>query len=96
VQAQYFRYLRLNPTDAPDFNYDGYQFWLGKLNAFNGDFSQSEIVKSFIAEFAFLEFFPLVLYLATEIARQAVNGDSLIRAELPPQKEARIELPCLV
>lgn len=48
VLAEYFGYLRRNPTDAPDFNDAGYQFWLDKLNFFNGNFQQAEMVKSFI------------------------------------------------
>jgi hypothetical protein len=49
VLAEYYGYLRRNPTDAPDFNDAGYQFWLNKLNAFNGDFHAAELVKAFIA-----------------------------------------------
>jgi hypothetical protein len=41
-------YLRRNPTDPPDHNNNGYQFWLTKLNNFNGDFQKAEIVKAFI------------------------------------------------
>jgi len=48
VLMQYFGYLRRNPDDAPDSNFDGYNFWLNKLNAFNGDFAQAEMVKAFI------------------------------------------------
>jgi Ca2+-binding RTX toxin-like protein len=48
VLAEYFGYLRRNPTDAPDFSDAGYQYWLGKLNAANGDFVTSEMVRSFI------------------------------------------------
>lgn len=48
------------------------------------------------AEFAVLEFFPLFFYLAPEITGQAFDGDAVFSAEFPPQKEARIELPCLV
>jgi hypothetical protein len=48
VLAEFFGYLRRNPTDAPDFNDAGYQFWLAKLNAFNGNFIQAEMVKAFI------------------------------------------------
>jgi len=48
VLAEYFGYLRRNPTDAPDFNDVGYQFWLGKLTTFNGDFVKAELVKAFI------------------------------------------------
>jgi hypothetical protein len=46
---QYFSYLRRNPTDAPDNNDTGYQFWLTKLNSFNGDYRAAEMVKAFIA-----------------------------------------------
>ncbi|MFN2511680.1 MAG: Calx-beta domain-containing protein [Pyrinomonadaceae bacterium] len=48
VLAQYFGYLRRNPDDAPDNNLDGYNFWLGKLNEFNGNFVNAEMVKAFI------------------------------------------------
>ncbi len=48
VLQQYFGYLRRNPDDAPDANFDGFNFWLGKLNQFNGDFRAAEMVKAFI------------------------------------------------
>ncbi len=48
VLMQYFGYLRRNPNDAPDTNFDGYNFWLNKLNQFNGDFVQAEMVRAFI------------------------------------------------
>ena len=48
VLMQYFGYLRRNPNDAPDTNFDGYNFWLKKLNQFNGDFVQAEMVRAFI------------------------------------------------
>lgn len=48
VLLQYFGYLRRNPTDLPDTNDSGYQFWLNKLNQFNGDYIKSEMVRSFI------------------------------------------------
>src|SRR5437016_2033666 len=48
VLMQYFGYLRRNPNDAPDTNFDGYYFWLNKLNQFNGDFAQAEMVRAFI------------------------------------------------
>jgi hypothetical protein len=53
VLMQYFGYLRRNPTDVPDNNDNGYQFWLAKLNAFNGDFVQAEMVKAFITSFEY-------------------------------------------
>ncbi len=48
VLMQYFGYLRRAPTDPPDNNDDGYQFWLGRLNQFNGDYLRIEMVRSFI------------------------------------------------
>jgi hypothetical protein len=48
VLVQYFGYLRRDPTAAPDNGDAGYQFWLAKLNLFNGDFIQAEMVKAFI------------------------------------------------
>ncbi|MDT7779179.1 MAG: uncharacterized protein QOC99_1691 [Acidobacteriota bacterium] len=49
VLMQYFGYLRRNPDDAPDANFDGYDFWLSKLNQFGGDYRRAEMVKAFIA-----------------------------------------------
>jgi hypothetical protein len=48
VLMQYYGYLRRNPTDPPDNNDDGYQFWLTKLNSFGGNFVQAEMVKAFL------------------------------------------------
>jgi len=48
VLAEYYGYLRRNPTDAPDFGDAGYQFWLAKLIAFNGDFAGAQMVQAFI------------------------------------------------
>ena len=42
VLMQYFGYLRRNPDNA------GFQFWLNKLNQFDGDFRRAEMVKAFI------------------------------------------------
>jgi hypothetical protein len=42
VMMEYFGYLRRDP-DA-----DGYAYWLNKLNQFNGNFEQAEMVKAFI------------------------------------------------
>jgi hypothetical protein len=49
VQVEYFGYLRRNPNDPPDNNFNGYNFWVTKLNAFNGDFFAAEMVKAFLA-----------------------------------------------
>ncbi len=48
VLAQYIGYLRRSPDDPPDMNFDGFDFWLAKLNQFNGDFRRAEMVKAFI------------------------------------------------
>jgi hypothetical protein len=47
---QYFGYLRRNPNDPPEpgLNFDDYNFWLSKLNQFNGNFVNAEMVKAFI------------------------------------------------
>lgn len=42
VLMEYFGFLRRNPDQA------GYNFWLNKLNQFNGDFIAAEMVKAFI------------------------------------------------
>src|ERR1043166_1348876 len=50
VLMQYFGYLRRNPNDPPEMglNFDGYNFWLGKLNQFGGNFVNADMVKAFI------------------------------------------------
>jgi hypothetical protein len=48
VLMQFFGYLRRNPNDPQDTDYTGYDFWLTKLNQFNGNFVSAEMVKAFI------------------------------------------------
>ena len=48
VLMEYFGYLRRNPNDPPDTDYSGYDFWLKKLNQFNGNFVNADMVKSFL------------------------------------------------
>ena len=48
VLMQYFGYQRRNPNDAPDSDFSGYNFWLGKLNQFGGNYQAAEMVKAFI------------------------------------------------
>ena len=50
VLMEYFGYLRRNPYDPPEptLDYAGYNFWLNKLNQFNGNFVNAEMVKAFI------------------------------------------------
>jgi subtilisin-like proprotein convertase family protein len=42
VMMEYFGYLRRDPDES------GYQFWLNKLDQFDGNFEQAEMVKAFI------------------------------------------------
>src|SRR5207237_6760957 len=49
VLMQFFGYLRSNPNDPQDADDTGYDFWLTKLNQFNGNFVNAEMVKAFIA-----------------------------------------------
>ncbi len=50
VLMQYFGYLRRDPNASPEpgLNYAGYNFWLGKLNQFNGNYNDAEMVKAFL------------------------------------------------
>src|SRR5207245_7263799 len=48
VLMQFFGYLRRNPNDPQETDYTGYDFWLTKLNQFNGNFVNAEMVKAFI------------------------------------------------
>jgi hypothetical protein len=43
VLMQYFGYLRRDPDTS------GFEFWLNKLNQFNGDFRRAEMVKAFLS-----------------------------------------------
>jgi hypothetical protein len=42
VYMQYLGYLRREPDQA------GFNFWLNKLNQFNGDYNKAEMVKAFL------------------------------------------------
>ena len=48
VQMQYLGYLRRNANDSPDSDFTGFDFWSAKLNRFNGDFINAEMVKAFL------------------------------------------------
>ena len=50
VLMQYYGYLRRNPYDPPEatLDYQGYNFWLAKLNQFNGNYVDAEMVKAFL------------------------------------------------
>jgi hypothetical protein len=59
VLAQYFGYLRRNPNDAPEgtLDYGGYEFWLNKLNQFNGNYINAEMVKAFLSSIEYRQRF---------------------------------------
>ncbi|MBC8032044.1 MAG: cadherin-like domain-containing protein [Pyrinomonadaceae bacterium] len=52
VMMEYFGYLRREPDAG------GYLFWLTKLNQFNGNFEQAEMVRSFIIDGEYRDRFP--------------------------------------
>jgi len=60
VLMEYFGYMRRNPDDAPEpgLNFDGYNFWLGKLIQFGGNFEQADMVKAFIVSGEYRGRFP--------------------------------------
>jgi uncharacterized protein (TIGR03118 family) len=51
VTMEYFGYLRRDPDTA------GFNFWLNKLNAFNGNFVDAEMVKAFISSLEYRQRF---------------------------------------
>jgi CSLREA domain-containing protein len=57
VLMQYLGYLRRNPNDPQDSDYTGYDFWLTKLNQFNGNYINAEMVKAFISSIEYRQRF---------------------------------------
>jgi hypothetical protein len=57
VLMQYYGYLRRNPDDAPNSDFTGWSFWLSKLNEFNGNFVQAEMVKAFLESTEYIDRF---------------------------------------
>jgi hypothetical protein len=57
VLMQYFAYLRRSPDDAPDADFTGFAFWLSKLDQFNGNFVNAEMVKAFLLSAEYRERF---------------------------------------
>jgi hypothetical protein len=54
VLMEYFGYLRRDPDSA------GFNFWLGKLNSFNGDFIKAEMVKAFLVSSEYYQRFSAI------------------------------------
>jgi Domain of unknown function (DUF4185) len=57
VLMQYFGYLRRDPNSGPDTDWSGYDFWLTKLNQFNGNFINAEMVKAFLTSIEYRQRF---------------------------------------
>ena len=57
VLMQYFGYLRRDPDAAPDTSFEGYNFWLTKLNDNGGDYRKAELVKAFLASIEYRQRF---------------------------------------
>jgi hypothetical protein len=57
VLMEYFGYLRRDPNATPDSDYAGYEFWLQKLNQFNGSFLDAEMVKAFLSSIEYRQRF---------------------------------------
>ncbi|HJZ80944.1 MAG TPA: FG-GAP-like repeat-containing protein, partial [Pyrinomonadaceae bacterium] len=49
VLTEYFGYLRRNPNDPQDTDYSGYDFWLTKLNQFNGNYLNAQMTLAFLS-----------------------------------------------
>ncbi|HEX8335972.1 MAG TPA: hypothetical protein VF621_04540, partial [Pyrinomonadaceae bacterium] len=48
VLMQFYGYLRRNPDDPQDTDFRGWKFWLDKLNQFDGNYVNAEMVKAFL------------------------------------------------
>ena len=49
VLMEYYGYMRRNPDDPQDSDFRGWEFWLGKLDQFNGNYIDAEMVKAFLS-----------------------------------------------
>ncbi|MGH9967673.1 MAG: M12 family metallo-peptidase [Pyrinomonadaceae bacterium] len=58
VLMQYFGYLRRNPDDLQDTNFNGFNFWLNKLvNQAGGDYRAAQMIEAFIESIEYMERF---------------------------------------
>jgi hypothetical protein len=57
VLMQYFGYLRRNPDDPQDTDFRGWEFWLSKLDQFDGNFVHAQMVFSFLDSIEYKERF---------------------------------------
>lgn len=49
--------MRRNPDDYQDSDYSDDDYWLTKLNKFNGDYVRAEMIKSFITSIEYRQRF---------------------------------------
>ncbi|HEV2826047.1 MAG TPA: S8 family serine peptidase [Pyrinomonadaceae bacterium] len=57
VLMQYFGYLRRDPNAGQDSDHTGYDYWLKKLNDFDGNFINAEMVKAFLVSIEYRQRF---------------------------------------
>jgi hypothetical protein len=57
VLMQYYGYLRRDPNAGQATDYTGYDFWLQKLNFYNGDYNQAQMVLAFISSIEYRQRF---------------------------------------
>ena len=58
VLMQYFGYLRRDANSGPDTDFSGYNYWLRKLDQFNGNFGDAEMIKAFLVSAEYRGRFP--------------------------------------
>jgi hypothetical protein len=58
VLMQYFGYLRRDANAGQDTDFSGYNFWLDKLNTFQGNFGDAQMVKAFLVSSEYRGRFP--------------------------------------
>jgi hypothetical protein len=58
VLMEYFGYLRRDPNSGQDSDFSGYNFWLDKLDRFDGNFESAEMVKAFLVSIEYRRRFP--------------------------------------
>jgi len=58
VLMEYFGYLRRDPNSGQDRDFAGYTFWLDKLDRFDGNFQEAEMVKAFLSSIEYRARFP--------------------------------------
>lgn len=58
VLMEYFGYLRRDANSGPDTDFDGFDFWLTKLDGAHGNYQTAEMVKAFLVASEYRQRFP--------------------------------------